>query len=500
MLNLLTAEQTRQADQFTISSEPVASIELMERAALAFVATFSERYPLKETPVSVYCGTGNNGGDGLAIARILLQQGYQKLSVKIVRFSERQSEDFSKNYDRIRTLSIPVIEISRSDALPVEDAEIIIDALLGTGLNKPLENAWKDLVLWLNGLRRIVISVDIPTGFRSEGPMGENEVALRSDLTITFQRPKITFLLPESGDYTGEFVVVDIGLNEEFIQRADSPFRLLEAADIRSVLRKRKPFSHKGTYGHALLIAGSAETMGAALLCAEASVHAGAGLTSACIPPEGLTALNTRAPEVLAVLRKSGGLADDFNWQKYDTLGVGPGLGTSNAAKAILEESLSRFDKPSVFDADALNLISRNYELISFVPEGSVLTPHMKEFDRLFGEHANWWDRLKTGMDRAKLLNCVIVLKNRYTILFNPDGTCLFNPGGTPAMATGGTGDVLTGIVTAFLAQGYTGPEAAMIAVYVHALAGETLAENAAIVPASQLIGEIPKVIARLTR
>ncbi|WP_207535459.1 NAD(P)H-hydrate dehydratase [Desertivirga arenae] len=489
MLKLLTSEQTRLTDKHTIQNEPVSSVDLMERAAQAFVAAFQRNYPQKETTISIYCGTGNNGGDGLAIARLLDQEGYLNLSVKVIRFSSRLTLDFLENFDRIKTLPIAVTEIKETDPFPVEDAEVIIDALLGSGLNKPLEHEWRELVIWLKSLNRIVVSVDIPTGFKSEGPFAEKDLSLRSDLTITFQRPKINFLLPESAPYIDRFEVVEIGLDEEFIQLQDSQFQLLTTTDIRERIIKRKSFDHKGTFGHALVIAGAPETMGAALLCAEAVMKTGAGLTTACIPAEGLVALNTRLPEVMAALRVNGELPKELNWEKYAVLAMGPGVGTSVASKAILEETIKSFTKPIVFDADALNLLAKNPDLLAMIPEGSILTPHIKEFDRLFGDHSSWWARLETGMLQAERLKSYIILKNRYTIIITPAGQCIFNPTGTPAMGSGGMGDVLTGIIASFLAQGYASESAALLGVFLHGKAGEDVGKP--VVIASEVIQQL---------
>ena len=502
LLNLVTAEHTRLTDSHTIKSEPIASIDLMERASRAFVEEFVKRYPDRQKKISVYCGTGNNGGDGLAVARLLTEEGFARINVKIIRFSSKATEDFQTNYRRLQSNPVVIEEITENDPFPVEEAEIIIDALLGTGLNKAMEGLWKELVIWIRSLNRVVVSVDIPTGLKSEGVISSKDITIKSDLTITFQRPKINFLLPDSANYIDDFVVADIGLDERYIQSLDTSYCFLTEEDVVSRLKKRKPFSHKGTFGHALIVAGAPQTMGAALLCAEAALRSGAGLTTACIPAEGLTALNVRIPEVMALVRGNAAELAKINWSKYTSIGVGPGLGTSEGSRTILQEVLKANDKPIVIDADAINLISQNYELMSMVPEASVFTPHMKEFDRLFGEHQTWWERLNTGIDRATTLGCTIVLKNRFTILFMPSGKCVFNPTGSPAMASGGMGDVLTGMITSFLAQGYSPEDAAILGVYLHGLAGQQIAEKqkAAVVPAAQLIEEIPKVIFQLTR
>ncbi len=438
MLKLLTSAQMREADAHTIASRSIASIDLMEGASKAFADIFALEFPDHDLIISVYCGTGNNGGDGLAIARLLNGNGYNNIKVKIARFSEKSTSDFDENLQRLRRENIAVSEFYKVSEAGEENADVIIDALLGSGFNKPLKDEWMELVRWLNSLNKIVVAVDIPTGFKSEGAVTDSEPSINADLTITFQRPKINFLLPESARSLKYFEVAGIGLDEDFIQNTEGPYYMLDADDIRSRLRERLPFSHKGTFGHSLIVAGASETMGAALLCTGGCLYSGSGLTSVCIPAEGLIALNSTMPEVMAVIRKERGVPADLNWDKYQSLAIGPGLGTGDDSLEILKVVLKNFRKPVVIDADALNLISSNYEIMQLVPEFSVFTPHVKEFDRLFGKHESWWARLETGLDRATTLGCTIVLKNRYTIIFTPEGKCLFNPTGTPAMATGG--------------------------------------------------------------
>lgn len=493
MENLLNTEQMRASDARTIESAKISSLELMEKAARAFVNSFRREFSEKYNLIAIYCGTGNNGGDGLAIARMLHDEGYHAVDVKVIRFTEKSSPDFLANLEALRSYKIPVQEVRDAADLPGEPAVLLIDAMLGSGLNKPLSGKWEELVTKINSWNKKVIAVDMPTGFRAEGPLHAGDCVVHAKLAITFQRPKINFLLPESAYFLEEHRVVDIGLDESYIQSLDSAFKLIEKEDIACRLVRRADFGHKGTYGHALIVAGSPETMGAALLSAEASLYAGTGLTTACIPEQGLTALNSRAPEVMALIRTEARELE-IKADKYSAIGIGPGLGTGHGSLKLLTKVMRSYQKPVVFDADALNLIADNYELVQLIPEGSVLTPHMKEFDRLFGEHQSWWERLDSGRDRAATLGCTIVLKNRYTILFLPDGTCLFNPTGNPAMATGGMGDVLTGIITSFIAQGYKPEEAAMLGVYIHGAVAEDTHDY--VIPASDLLRKLPSAIA----
>ncbi|EOR92612.1 NAD(P)HX epimerase [Arcticibacter svalbardensis MN12-7] len=492
MENILSAAQMRDTDAHTCTTFNLSSLQLMEQASQSFVKAFSRTYPERYLKIAVYCGTGNNGGDGLAIARLLYQEGYNHLDVKIARFSDKSSDDFDANLVDIESSHIPVAELKHAAELDVEEAELIIDALIGSGLNKPLEGELRMLVEKINKLDKVVVAVDIPTGFKSEGAMKLSDTVLVADLVISFQRAKVNFFLPESAGFIREIKVVDIGLNEHYIQSLQTPYYLITQKDITSRLKRRAKFTHKGTYGHALIIAGAPKTMGAALLSAEACMCTGAGLTTACVPEEGLTALNTRVPEVMAILNEN--VNEDLTWKTYQAVGIGPGIGSSPESLALLTKTLKEYNKPVVIDADALNLIGQHHELMQIIPEGSVLTPHVKEFDRLFGEHVSWWDRVVTGIDRAKTMGCTILLKNQYTMIFTRDGKCLFNPTGSPAMASGGMGDVLTGIITSFIAQGYSPEDAVILGAYIHGAAGEE--GNDYVVPASSLIKRLPATIA----
>jgi NAD(P)H-hydrate epimerase len=499
MLPLLISSQIREADAYTIAHEPIVSIDLMERASKAFVGWFVNHFPDKKKGISIYCGTGNNGGDGLAIARMLDRHGYQNVSVSIARFDDRSSEDFNINLTRLKSTLVPIKELHPGDNFAGEDAEIIIGALLGTGLNKPLSGDFERLVAYLNSLERTVVSVDVPAGLFADGDVPKDAIALRSDLVITFQQPKINFLLPESGPFVKCWESVNIGINEKFIRSLNSPYQLVEEKDIRARLKPRGRFTNKGTYGHALIIAGQPETMGAALLASSACAYAGSGLTTACVPKSGLTALNSYHPEIMAVVRIDSELPA-INWTKYDTIAIGPGLGKDEDALLLFTAVLKNYDRPMTIDADALNMLSENPGLWAYVPKGSILTPHMKEFDRLFGDHQNWWQRLQTARRRARELGIYIVLKNDYTITISPADQFYFNSTSNAAMASGGMGDVLTGIIAGLLAQKYSPEDACIIANYIHGKAGDELAvpNRMHVVLPGRLVSQLPVTMAKL--
>jgi NAD(P)H-hydrate epimerase len=499
MLPLLVSKQIREADAYTIAHEPISSVDLMERASKAFVGWFINHFQDKKQTIAVYCGTGNNGGDGLAIARILCDHGYCNTVVKITRFSDKVSDDFNENFKRLKKVKIRVTEIKAGTKPITEKADLIIDAILGSGLNKPLTGDYKTLVEYLNRLQKTIVAVDVPTGFYTDGEIPKDAVVLKADLVITFQQPKINFLLPESGPYINCCEVVKIGLNEEFINTADTPYFLFEEGDARKLIKARHRFSNKGTYGHALIIAGKDETMGAALLASSACIHTGAGLTTACIPQSGVIALNSSMPEVMALLRNENKLPD-IKWDKFSTIGIGPGLGKEPGTLKLLKAICKNYNKPVVVDADALNILAENPSLLKKLPAGSIITPHMKEFDRLFGEHANWWQRLQTARIKAQELNICIILKNTYTITATPDGKLYFNSTGNPAMASGGMGDVLTGIVSSLLAQRYSPQDACLLGVYIHGKAGDELAlpNRLHVVLPTKVVTQLPVTMAKL--
>ena len=498
MLPLLISSQIREADAYTIAHEPISSVNLMERAAKAFVGWFVNHFPDKKQPVSVYCGTGNNGGDGLAIARMLHDHHYKAINVKITRFSDKASDDFNANLKKLQK-TVQVTEIKPKDELPAEDSDILIDAMLGSGLNKPLKGDYLKLVKRLNQLQKSVVAVDVPTGFFTEGVVDADATVLKADLVITFQQPKINFLLPESGPVINCWEAVNIGIDEGFLRSLNSPYQFVEEKDIRKMIKPRHKFSNKGTYGHALMVAGQAKTMGAALLCASACAQAGTGLTTACIPESGLTALNSYMPEIMAIIRQGSDLPE-IKWDQFTAIGIGPGLGNDESSLALLVYIFTNYKKPVVIDADALNLISEHKELWGLIPAGSILTPHMKEFDRLFGEHKSWWERLQTAIVKAKEYKICIVLKNDYTISATPDGKAYFNSTSNAAMASGGMGDVLTGIIASLLAQQYSPAEACIIGNYVHGKAGDELAmpNRMNVVLPGRIVAQLPLTMAKL--
>jgi ADP-dependent NAD(P)H-hydrate dehydratase / NAD(P)H-hydrate epimerase len=470
MIKILSADQIRSWDKATIENEPISSIELMERASRSFVSWFTEKFTALNK-VGIICGTGNNGGDGLALARFLKDWGYP-VKVWIVRGTAAESEDFKSNLARAID-KVEIIQLSdKSDQRLFNDRDVLIDAIFGYGLSRTAEGIYAKVIDCINAADCIRVAIDIPSGLAAD--KASHGAIVRADYTVSFQSPKLAFFFPTSYPYTGEWLTVDIGLDKKYCRQAETKYFVVNKKGVKRLLRPRSRFDHKGTFGHALLVAGSYGKMGAAVLSGSAIKRSGAGLLTICSPRCGYPILQTAVPEAMVVTDPSEEfLSQAPDVSKADVIGIGPGLGqrleTMNAVRKIMEE----FRKPMVFDADALNILAAHRDLYALVPEGSILTPHPKEFERLAGKWVDDFERLEMQKRLAKDLKSAVVLKGGYTSIATADGLVYFNPTGNPGMATGGTGDVLTGILTGLLAQGYPATDAAVLGVYLHGLAGD---------------------------
>lgn len=491
MLNFISNNQMRDADEHTVQNKGITSIDLMERACHAFVDKFIERVKIDED-VKVFCGKGNNGGDGLGIARLLRLKGYKKLEVYVLNSFRHESNDFKVNKERLMSLKIALYEINMFEDIPVK-MNVVVDAVLGSGFIGTLEPFLAEVFSAINQRAKYIVSVDCPSGLDVEKPSVGQYQGIIAHKTISFQRPKFFFLFPESVVFTKTADFVPIGLDECFIRTIPSSYFWIEPCDVVSRLKLRGPFSHKGTYGHLLVIAGTENTMGASLLCGISALFSGAGLITSCIPKEYFSMINSNQPELMT-LDEDGLKRVDF--MKFDALAIGPGLGNGAGADEKVELVLKN-NIPTVFDADALHILKEKKRL-SKLPEQSILTPHMKEFDQLFGLHNSWECRLKTAKQKAQQLNCVIVLKNRYTFICNADGNVYINPTGNPSMAQGGMGDVLTGCIASFLAQGYSAVDAAIIGCYLHGKTGDELNAFYEVTPASMVAKQLSKTLKQL--
>jgi ADP-dependent NAD(P)H-hydrate dehydratase / NAD(P)H-hydrate epimerase len=477
-MEILSAEQIRAWDEYTMQHEPITSIDLMERAA-ASCHSWLENNGYTGRTFSIYCGKGNNGGDGLALARMLSETDCS-VTVHILEFGFRGTDDFQINLARLHQTSVEVRFIQGVDNFqPVAPEDVLIDALLGSGLNRRLEGIAAELVDHLNGLGNEIIAVDIPSGlFVSRSSRGNT--AIRATHTLSFQCYKPAFLMPENAISVGSVHILDIGLHPGYLQQFSREAELLDPGIIRAIYKPRPPFANKGNFGHALLVAGSWGKMGAAVLGARACLRSGAGLLSCHVPGCGYPILQTAIPEAMVFVDADERIHTAFEGDPsaYSVVGVGPGIGTEGRTVEFLREVLGRCSKPMVLDADALNIIASSADLWERVPPYSILTPHPKEFERLFGPSADDYARVDKAREQAREHRCIIVLKGHYSYIAMPGGKGYFNSTGNPGMAKGGSGDVLTGILTALLAQGYSPGEAALLGVYLHGLAGDLAASE----------------------
>lgn len=472
-MKILTAAQIREADRFTIENEPIASVDLMERAATNAFERIRSWLPAT-TPVKVFCGVGNNGGDGLVIARKLQQADYP-VETWLVRFSDRESEDLILQYHRLKTSDGSVHELGSAAQIPSFDTdEVIIDAIFGTGLSREAGGFVAELIDRINESNCRIISIDMPSGLMAENNVDVHKRSIvKAGRTLTFEVAKLAFLLPQNAPFTGEWEVVPIGLNPTFIRQQPSDYQLVTEEMIRSFLKNRPRFSHKGHYGKALLMVGSKGKIGAGILAAKACLRSGAGLLTTHIPACGYTAMQTAVPEAMCLTdQKTDHLSATFT-ENYTATGIGPGIGLEQDTANALKFTIQNSNHPIVLDADALNLLAMHKTWLAYLPQGSILTPHPGEFERLAGKTSNDYDRLQMLKDLARKSRSYVVLKGAHTAVAFPDGRVFFNDTGNPGMATGGSGDVLTGILTGLVAQGYRSDQAVLLGVWLHGLAGD---------------------------
>ncbi len=489
-MKILSAEQVRAWDKYTIDNEPISSFDLMERAALAFTYWFTNIYD-SEKNVFVFCGTGNNGGDGLAIAR-LLHQRFFNVQVFICKISKNETEDFKKNLEMLpHRAEILRGYINEGEAFPpIPKDAIIIDAMLGSGLTRPIEGYWADFFQYLNTSENEIVAVDIPSGLFADRhtPQGvivtasgarQAGVTIEAHRVLSFETPKLAFLMPENQQVIQSFDFKSIGLKPEYLEEIEF-YNLFITEDMAfNLLKKRHRFAHKGTCGHALLVCGSLGMAGAAILSARACLRSGVGLLTIHTPQCNRLILQTAIPEAMCREDAINDVVTHIeDCLSCNTIGIGCGLGKDKRTVKALKDLLKNYTNPMVIDADALNIISENKDLLKCLPANSILTPHPKEFERLFGSTNNDFERLELLRESAKSLNINILLKGAHTIMANTEGVCFFNSTGNAGMATAGSGDVLTGIITGFLAQGYEPSSAAILGIYVHGLAGDLAAER----------------------
>lgn len=479
-MKILTSSQLKELDKYTIVHEPIASIDLMERAAIALTNAIIRRWD-KSFKMVVFAGPGNNGGDALAVARMLSQRGYH-VEVFLFNTKGQLSAECQTNLDRLKTCgSIYFTEINKHfDPPTLSESHVVIDGLFGSGLNKPLSGGFAAVVKYINASKAQVVAIDIPSGLMGEdNTYNIRQNIVHADVTLSIQLPKLSFLFPENEDVVGEWELLDIGLKQSYIDAASSPFSILREEIIRPIIKPRKRFAHKGSFGHGLLIAGSYGMAGASILSAKACLRSGIGLLTVHAPIHNHDILQISVPEAIVQTDiHERYFAQPTDLSRYKAIAIGPGLGQEEDTALAMMEQIQGSNLPIILDADAINILSTHRNWLSRLPKRCILTPHLGELERLIGKCMDTYERLTKVKELAAYLQSYIIVKGAWTTIVTPEGEYYFNPTGNPGMATAGSGDVLTGILLALLVQGYSREEACKLGVYIHGLAGDIAAEE----------------------
>lgn len=479
-MKILTSSQLKELDKYTIAHEPIASIDLMERAAIALTNAIIRRWD-KSFKMVVFAGPGNNGGDALAVARMLSQRGYH-VEVFLFNTKGKLSEECQTNLERLKMCgSVYFTEISTQfDPPELTESHVVIDGLFGSGLNKPLSGGFAAVVKYINASKAQVAAIDIPSGLMGEdNTYNIRQNIVHADVTLSIQLPKLSFLFPENEDVVGEWELLDIGLKQSYIDATATPFSILGEEVIRPIIKPRKRFAHKGSFGHGLLIAGSYGMAGASILSAKACLRSGIGLLTVHTPIHNHDILQISVPEAIVQTDiHERYFAQPTDLSRYKAIAIGPGLGQEEDTALAMMEQIQGSNLPIILDADAINILSTHRNWLSRLPKRCILTPHLGELERLIGKCMDTYERLTKVKELAAYLQSYIIVKGAWTTIVTPEGEYFFNPTGNPGMATGGSGDVLTGILLALVAQGYSREEACKLGVYIHGLAGDIAAEE----------------------
>ena len=473
MAKLFLQNDIRTIDALTIERQNITSVALMERAASTVTHWIMQHF--EATKIVVLAGPGNNGGDGLVVARQLAMVGCMVEVFSFTNSNNHRSADCEYNWNR---LPANVIKHQNEPLKLQSDTSLIVDALFGTGLSRPLEGLIAETIKLINSNNIPILSIDMPSGMGNEHSMTQLKpdiVVVKAKWTISFQFPKINFLMPEASAYVGQIVVTDIGLDKDAMHNISSNYFLTDIDFIRSIKKTRSKFAHKGNVGKALLMVGSKGMMGAAQLCARGCLRSGVGLLTALVPECGYQIMQIGVPEAMTLTCGQSFFGQDLLMPQLpmaDAIGIGPGLGRAEQTTSFVLNIVKNTSIPLVVDADALWHLAAQIETFR-ATQPMIFTPHEGEFDRLTEKHQNRMARIETAQKFATIHNVVLVLKGAHTVVCTPNGDVFFNSTGNAGMATGGSGDVLTGILTGLLAQGYTATEAAILGVFLHGLAGD---------------------------
>lgn len=499
------SKQIKEIDDATIKERKISSAELMEESARAVASFIFQKYKDHDRPIVIFAGPGNNGGDGLALARIMNNRGYRNICVYLFNTNDSLSKDCKINKERLRNEceEVKVVEIVQQFEAPqIKKETLIIDALFGTGLNKPLNGGYAALVRFINSTHCEVVSIDLPSGLMCEdNTYNSLSSIVHATYTLTIGFPKLALFLADSQTFLGKVFLLKIGLYTEGLQEDEIFFHLTEKPDIQSMLKVRSPFGHKGTFGNALLIAGQYGMAGAAILAAKSCLRSGVGKVTIHTPLRNNDILQVTVPEaVIHHDEDNNYFTSTINADSFQALAVGPGIGTNKKTALAFIEQVSHTTTPLVVDADAINILATHRGWISQVPQNAIFTPHQREMQRLGICNSDSFSTLLEAVNMAKQYAFYIVLKGHYTAVCTPNGQVYFNPTGNSGMATAGSGDVLTGIILALCAQKYTAEKACRLGVFLHGLAGDLAAKERGeySLTASDIIDYLPKAFAEL--
>ncbi len=472
-MKIFNVGQLYEADKTTIQKQGISSEELMERAAVEIFNWLHKHLQGAQLKIHIFCGIGNNGGDGLAVARHLWEHGYD-IAVHVVSYSDKRSEDFLSNLEKLKSRKIwPNILQPNSELPKINPGDMVLDAIFGIGLNRQPDDWVTKVMHAINGSGAFVLSVDVPSGLYLDKPIENPDAVIRANYVLSIQAPKLIFFLPQSGIYSEDWTTLDIGMDRDYLANAETDYELTGQADILSWYKPRKRFSHKGDYGHSLIVGGSHGKIGAVILSSRSCIATGSGLVTAFVPECGYVPLQSSVSEAMVLTDVHNKMITDISLDfKPDVVGIGIGMGTEEKTRLGFEKFLDTFKGPMVIDADGINMLSEESSLLGKLPAGTILTPHPGELKRLLGSWENDFEKLDKAKEFSRKYDLILVLKDAFTIIIS-DGKGYINSTGNPGMATAGSGDVLTGMITALLAQGYEALTAARMAVYLHGRAGD---------------------------
>ena len=478
-MKIFSKEQIYQGDKLTAKKQNITSTDLMERAGTQIFNWLHMRMQGAQVPIHIFCGIGNNGGDGLVVARHLVTHGYN-VKTYIVNHSTTRSKDFLANYDRIKnaTKNWPVL-LGADDDLPVIDGnDIIVDAVFGIGINRPVDDWVKAIFTHFKASKAFVLSVDIPSGLHTDKLPEDTDAIVNAGYTLSFQTPKLVFFLPETAEYTTQWEALDIGIDPEFLYTTETESELIGKNEVLPIYQPRKKYSNKGNFGHTLIIGGSYGKIGAVALASRSALSVGAGKVTAYVPKCGYIPLQAGFPEAMVITDADDEKITTINFDIEPTvIAFGVGVGTDTETISAFETFLKTNKTPLVIDADGLNILAKKKALLKLLPENTILTPHLKELQRLIGDWKDDFEKLKKTKALSKKYKVIVVIKGANTITVFQDKLYV-NSTGNPGLATAGTGDVLTGMITGLLSQGYEALSAAVFAIYLHGKSADLVIED----------------------